>query len=248
MSDEPDASKLPQDWAEALARHGFGGDVDEIVAELYTGNPKVFPPRHQVFRAFHLTSLANVRVVILGQDPYPREGQANGLAFSVPEKVDVPRSLTTIYRNLRDDPALQIVEASHGDLSAWGRQGVLLLNTTLTVKEGAAGSAAHRKRWKLFTDSVLRAVNNEQDHVAFLLWGSSAIKKARTVSIDQQRHTMICSAHPAAWTAKNLPLFGESRPFSEANEFLKTNLGLPVNWDLTAAPNGHQLSDAKREL
>ncbi|MFC6706219.1 uracil-DNA glycosylase [Flexivirga alba] len=234
MSDPRDASRLPEDWAGALVRHGFDRDVDQLVSEIYESDaPRVFPPQHQVFRAFHLTKLESVRVVILGQDPYPQVGQANGLAFSVPARVKPPRSLGAIYRNLEADPDLDFSRPADGDLSPWAKQGVLLLNTALTVEEGTAGSAAHRKHWERFTDRVLQVVNEECDHVAFLLWGSDAIDKVKKAQIGE-RHKVIQSAHPAAWTSKKETLFKKSHPFSDANEFLRGKDSGPVNWDLTA--------------
>jgi uracil-DNA glycosylase len=135
MTTRSDASKLPKDWAAALAKRGLDQEVlDALVADTYHQSPvAVYPARSDVFRAFHLTTLKDVRVAILGQDPYPRPGQANGLAFSVPEEEAIPRSLRTIYTNLQDDSAIQIERPLHGDLPAWAKNGVLLLNTALTV-------------------------------------------------------------------------------------------------------------------
>lgn len=233
-SEEPGASKLPNDWAAALARHGYDGDVDQLVTGIYASSRKtVYPPQGQVFRAFHLTPLDKVRVVILGQDPYPREGQANGLAFSFDGAAsDFPRSLRAIYTNLKSDLGDRFDLPSGGDLTPWTRHGVLLLNATLTVEHGQAGSATHRKLWKEFTDASLRALNKEASHLVFLLWGLPAIRKARSIQIDESRHIVICSTHPAAWTSKTLHPFKDSHPFSAANEFLVKKDLQPVNWQL----------------
>ncbi|WP_446664115.1 uracil-DNA glycosylase [Flexivirga sp. B27] len=235
MSSARNGVNLPDDWFAAVGRHGFAGDIDQLVSGAYDGAEKVFPPKDQVFRAFQMTPLEAVRVVIVGQDPYPREGQANGLAFSFDgNPADLPRSLRTIYNVLEADLGGQFHRPSDGDLAPWTREGVLLLNATLTVPEGTPGSAAHRKRWKEFTDAALRAVDEEIDPVVFLLWGWPAIRKVKAVLRDAGSDRVLCSSHPAAWTSKRLKLFKDSRPFSAANERLSKS-GRQVNWDLTNA-------------
>ncbi|GAA2470888.1 uracil-DNA glycosylase [Terrabacter carboxydivorans] len=235
MTARPDASELPEDWASALAKRGLDREaVVALVADTYGHSPAaVHPDRSDVFRAFHLTRLKDVRVAILGQDPYPHPGQANGLAFSVPEDEPTPRSLRAIYTNLRDDPANQIAQPLHGDLSAWAKNGVLLLNTALTVQDGHPGS--HARRWEHFTDLVLRVLNEDCGHVAFLLWGSKAIRKATSIPIDEPPHTVIRSAHPAVWGKTKERRFMDCHPFSEANDFLRTHRLPPVAWDLPTA-------------
>ena len=193
----------------------------------------MFPERSDLFRAFHLTSLKHLRVVILGQDPSPRPKQAHGLAFSVPNGVAIPRSLKTIYTNLENDPAIQFSRPDNGDLTSWAKNGVLLLNTALTVEEGSPGS--HARRWKPFTDLVLQVINEERDYVAFLLWGSPAIRKATSIPINEPPHKVIRSAHPAAWGNTNEARFKDCRPFSEANDFLKSHRVEHVTWDLPTA-------------
>ena len=187
----------------------------------------VFPPESQVFAALHLTTYADTRVVILGQDPYHGPRQAHGLCFSVHREVAVPPSLANIYKELQTD--LDIAPPKHGNLESWARQGVLLLNTTLTVRAGHA--ASHNGHgWELFTDEVLRAVSAKQQRVVFLLWGSHARKKKSL--IDVSRHVIIESAHPSPLSAHN-GFFG-SRPFSRANTAL-VEAGLqPIDW---AIPN-----------
>ena len=185
----------------------------------------VYPPQNEVFAALHLTPYADVRVLILGQDPYHGPGQAHGLCFSVRRGVAPPPSLVNIYKELRTD--LGITAPKHGNLEAWARQGVLLLNTTLTVR--AHEAASHQgKGWERFTDSVIAAVNAKAEPVVFILWGAAARKKR--VLIDTTRHIIIESAHPSPLSAAN-GFFG-SRPFSRTNEALAAAGRPPVDWAL----------------
>lgn len=185
----------------------------------------VYPPHEEVFAAFHLTSYASTRVVILGQDPYHGPGQAHGLCFSVRRGVRVPPSLVNIHAELRDDVGVD--PPGHGCLEAWARQGVLLLNTTMTVRAGQAGS--HQgKGWETFTDRVIRVVGDKPERVVFVLWGSAARRKRALV--DTARHRIIESAHPSPLSAHQ-GFFG-SRPFTQANAAL-TEAGLPpIDWRL----------------
>ena len=183
----------------------------------------VFPPAPQVFAALHLTPYANTRVVILGQDPYHGPRQAHGLCFSVQAGVPIPPSLANIYKELHAD--LGVVPPKHGNLESWARQGVLLLNTTLTVRAGQAASH-HGHGWETFTDELLRTVNAKEQRVVFVLWGSNARKKQSL--IDLSRHVVIESAHPSPLSAHN-GFFG-SRPFSRANNALiEANLA-SIDW------------------
>ena len=185
----------------------------------------VYPPAPEVFRALHLTPYAETKVVILGQDPYHGPEQAHGLCFSVRRGVAPPPSLVNIRRELHDD--LGIDAPPHGNLEAWARQGVLLLNACLTVRAGQAGSHSG-KGWETFTDAVLQAVNAKQERVVFILWGAFARKKKAL--LDLTRHVAIESAHPSPLSAHN-GFFG-SRPFSRANAALVAAGREPVDWSI----------------
>lgn len=185
----------------------------------------IFPKGSEYFRALDLTPLDKVRVVILGQDPYHGEGQAHGLSFSVRPGVRQPPSLLNIYKELQND--LGIPPARHGFLEYWAKQGVLLLNSVLTVTMGQA--AAHQGQgWEPFTDAVIRAVNDQPHPVVFILWGSYAQKKAAFV--DTSRHLVIKSVHPSPLSAHN-GFFG-TKPFSRANAFLESKGYPPIDWRL----------------
>ncbi|HEV8114606.1 MAG TPA: uracil-DNA glycosylase [Acidimicrobiales bacterium] len=187
----------------------------------------VYPRQQDVFAALHLTPLRGTKVVILGQDPYHGPGQAHGLAFSVQPGVPAPPSLRNIFKELRAD--LGIEPPRDGCLEPWARQGVLLLNTTLTVRGGAA--ASHQGRgWETFTDEVIRAVGAKPERVVFVLWGAAARRKRSLV--DQNRHVLLESAHPSPLSATN-GFFG-SRPFSRANAALLEVGRQAVDWRLSA--------------
>ncbi|MGY4395129.1 uracil-DNA glycosylase [Sphingomonas sp. UYAg733] len=203
-----------------------------LVAEKAAGT-RVFPRGEEWFRALDLTPLQDVRVVILGQDPYHGEGQAHGLCFSVKPGVRTPPSLVNIYKELASD--LDIAPARHGFLEHWAQQGVLLLNAVLTVRMGAA--ASHQGRgWEKFTDAVIRLVNAQDQPTVFMLWGSHAQKKAAFVdSVDRGgRHLVLKSVHPSPLSAHG-GFFG-NRHFSRANAFLETHGRTPIDWALPALP------------
>jgi len=198
---------------------------DFLVAERDKGK-RIFPKGSEWFHALDVTPLEQVRVVILGQDPYHGEGQAHGLCFSVKPGVRPPPSLINIYKEMKSDLGLE--PPPHGNLEAWAKQGVLLLNAVLTVEAGLA--ASHQgKGWERFTDAVIRLVNDQPQPVVFILWGAYAQRKAAFV--DRQRHLVLASAHPSPLSAHN-GFFG-SRPFSKANEFLIANGQDPIDWKLT---------------
>ena len=199
-------------------------DLQSFVAEERRTHT-VYPPHDSVFAALHLTPFAEVKVLILGQDPYHNEGQAHGLCFSVRDGVRQPPSLANIFRELHDDLGIDVPRS--GCLEAWARQGVLLLNATLTVR--AHEAASHQGHgWERFTDRVIAAVNDRPERVVFILWGASARKKRALV--DQSRHVVIESAHPSPLSARN-GFFG-SKPFSRANAALVEAGRDPVDWRL----------------
>jgi uracil-DNA glycosylase len=215
------------DWHPVLAGElakPYWAELQAFVAGERDQHP-VYPARADVFAALHLTPRAATKVVILGQDPYHGAGQAHGLAFSVRRGTAVPPSLRNIFLELESD--LGIPPPTHGSLEPWARQGVLLLNTTLTVRSGAA--ASHQGRgWETFTDEVIKAVDAKPERVVFVLWGAAARRKRSLV--DQSRHVVLESAHPSPLSAKN-GFFG-SRPFSRANAALAEAGRDPVDWRL----------------
>ncbi|MBU6207475.1 MAG: uracil-DNA glycosylase [Alphaproteobacteria bacterium] len=197
-----------------------------LVAERARG-AQIYPPATLWFAAFDRTPLDQVRVVILGQDPYHGPGQAHGLCFSVQHSVRPPPSLQNIFKELKDD--LGIDPPSHGNLDLWARQGVLLLNSVLTVESGRA--AAHQgKGWEQFTDAAIRVLNNGPRPIAFILWGAYAQRKGAI--IDTSRHLVIRSAHPSPLSAQN-GFFG-SKPFSRVNQWLAGRREPPIDWTLPA--------------
>ena len=225
--------KLDESWKAALAgefTQGYMHDLKGFLqAELAAGKP-IFPKGPEYFRALDLTPLDKVRVVILGQDPYHGAGQAHGLCFSVRPGVRIPPSLVNIYKELQSD--LGIAPARHGFLEHWASQGVLLLNSVLTVEEARA--ASHQgKGWERFTDAVIRVVNEDCEHAVFLLWGSYAQKKAAFV--DRSRHLVLKAAHPSPLSAHN-GFFG-CRHFSQANAYLVSKGLDPIDWKLPDAVN-----------
>lgn len=223
-------ANFPPTWVDAI-----GDEFDKpyfaelrqfIVAERKAAD--ILPPAADVFNAFRATPLDRVRVVILGQDPYPTPGHAHGLCFSVRPAVRLPGSLRNIYRELESD--LGIPPVAHGFLESWANQGVLMLNAVLTVRAGAPNS--HKgKGWEKFTDSVIAAVNALPHRVVFLLWGSFAQKKA--AGVDAKKHSIIKGVHPSPLSAEN-GFFG-SKPFGKVNAELEAGGQEPIDWRLPAA-------------
>lgn len=186
---------------------------------------QVFPPSEDIFNAFHLTPLKDVKVVILGQDPYHNVGQAHGLCFSVKKGVAVPPSLVNIYKELQDDVGCTI--PAHGYLTKWAEQGVLMLNTVLTVRAHAANS--HRGiGWEEFTDAAIRALNEQNRPIVFILWGTPAQKKK--AMLNNPQHLILEAPHPSPLSAYR-GFFG-SRPFSRTNEFLKEHGQEQIDWQI----------------
>ena len=186
----------------------------------------IYPPREDVFTCFTSCPLQDVKVVILGQDPYHQPQQAHGLCFSVRKGVPVPRSLKNIYRELKGD--LGVDAPSHGCLLEWARQGVFLMNTVMTVREGEAYSH-NKKGWEVFTDTVISVLNEQEQGIVFVLWGNHAQKKARLITGPQ--HRIIQSAHPSPLSASR-GFFG-SKPFSTINTCLKEMGRTPIDWRLS---------------
>ena len=227
-----DRVKLDENW-KALLADEFASDhmaaLRQFLLREKAAGKQIFPNGEVYFRALDLTPLNQVRVVILGQDPYHGPGQAHGLCFSVQPGVRPPPSLVNIYKELEND--LGLARPAHGFLEHWARQGVLLLNSVLTVE--MANAASHRgKGWEQFTDAIVRLVAAKPEPVAFLLWGSYAQKKAAFVqSIEQGGHHLVLKApHPSPLSAHN-GFFG-CRHFSKANAFLEQNGMAPIDWSL----------------
>lgn len=218
--------RIEDSWKTRLAAQ-FAADhmaaLSQFLRAEKAAGKRIYPPGGQIFRAFDLTPFEQVKVVILGQDPYHGPGQAHGLSFSVGPGVAPPPSLQNIYKELAGD--LGIAHPGHGNLESWAWQGVLLLNSCLTVEDGRAGS--HQgKGWERFTDAVIAALNQEHKGLAFILWGRKAQDKG--ASIDRDRHLVITSVHPSPLSAHN-GFFG-SRPFSRTNDYLAAQGKSPIDW------------------
>ncbi|GMI99807.1 uracil dna glycosylase [Hibiscus trionum] len=217
-------------WVEALPgelQKPYAINLNKFVeAEICnSGGVPVYPPQHLIFNAFNSTPFHRVKAVIIGQDPYHGPGQAMGLSFSVPEGVKVPSSLVNIFKELKQDLGCSI--PSHGNLEKWAVQGVLLLNTVLTVRKQQANSHA-KKGWELFTDAVIKTISQKKEGVVFLLWGNSAQEKSKL--IDQTKHHILKAAHPSGLSAHR-GFFG-CRHFSRTNQLLEQMGTDPIDWQL----------------
>lgn len=200
-------------------------DLRAFLKQEKASGKVIYPPSHQIFNAFNHTPFDQVRVVIIGQDPYHGPGQAHGLSFSVPEGVALPPSLMNIYKEIQAD--LGIKMSKKGDLTPWADQGVLLLNATLTVQQATAGS--HQRRgWETFTDAVIAALNTQRSGLAFVLWGSYAQKKG--AAIDANKHLVLKSVHPSPLSAHR-GFFGNHQ-FSSINAHLEKQGQSPINWQI----------------
>tara|TARA_B100001964_G_scaffold46618_1_gene52054 strand:- start:176 stop:868 length:693 start_codon:yes stop_codon:yes gene_type:complete len=186
----------------------------------------IYPPKGTWFKAFEYSSFANTKVIILGQDPYHGEGQAEGLSFSVPKGVPIPPSLRNIYKELEAN-VVAFESPDHGHLSCWAKQGVLLLNSVLTVEKNSPASHANQG-WEIFTDNVIKLLNEKRDNLVFLLWGAHAGKKSNL--IEPERHLILRSTHPSPFSANN-GFFG-SRHFSRTNEYLQATDQSPIQWKI----------------
>jgi uracil-DNA glycosylase len=217
--------KIEPGWKKVLSPE-FEKPYFSALAEFVRNEYKtkiVYPPASRIFAAFNETPFDDVKVVILGQDPYHGPNQAHGLSFSVVEGVRTPPSLVNIYKEIETDLGKKV--PSSGNLERWAKQGVLLLNATLTVEGGKPGSHQH-KGWEEFTDAVIKVINEKKEHVVFMLWGSYAQKKGE--HIDQKKHLVLSSAHPSPFSADR-GFFG-SRHFSQANAYLILHDQNPINW------------------
>ncbi len=217
--------KIEPSWKATLSLEfdkPYFKELSNFVREEYLKGV-VYPNPKNVFRAFELCPFDKVRVVIIGQDPYHGPKQANGLCFAVHEGIVLPPSLKNIFKEIESD--LGVKHEPHGDLSRWARQGVLLLNATLTVRAATPGSHQN-KGWELFTDAAIKKLSDEREHLVFLLWGNYA--KQKGVVIDRTKHLVLEAAHPSPFSAYN-GFFG-SKHFSKANEYLKKNGEGEVDW------------------
>lgn len=219
---------IPLSWRQVLADEftkPYWAELQHFVKEEREKHT-VYPLEDEVYTALRLTPFEDVHVFLLGQDPYPGPRQAHGLCFSVKPGVPLPGSLRNMFKELNDD--LDIPPATNGYLVKWAEQGMLMLNAVLTVRAGQPNS--HKgKGWEMFTDAAIRAVNDKEDPVVFVLWGAYAQKKIKL--IDTDRHTIIQSAHPSPLSAAN-GFFG-SRPYSKVNTALRKNGFPPINWELS---------------
>jgi uracil-DNA glycosylase len=223
---EPAEVKIEASWKVVL-RHEFGKAYFKTLREFVKCeylHGIVYPPPKNIFRAFDLCPFGKVEVVILGQDPYHGPNQANGLCFAVSDGQRLPPSLQNIFKEIESDLG-QPLKNRGGDLERWAKQGVLLLNATLTVSAHKAGS--HQKKgWEEFTDAVIRKLSDEREYLVFILWGNYA--KAKGAHIDRTKHLVIESAHPSPFSAYS-GFFG-SKPFSKTNEYLTAHNKKPIDW------------------
>lgn len=218
---------IDNDWLPAVNaefKKPYYAELYKFVKEEYS-KVAVFPPSDEIFSALHLTPLSKVKVVIIGQDPYHNVGQAHGLCFSVRPEVDIPPSLVNIYKELQSDLGCKI--PNNGYLVKWAEQGVLLLNTVLTVRAHQANS--HQgKGWEQFTDAIIRAVNAEDRPIAYLLWGRPA--QSKMSMLDNPKHKVFTAPHPSPLSAHR-GFFG-CKHFSKANAFLEENGVEPIDWQI----------------
>ncbi len=217
--------RIDESWkavlAEEFKKPYFAGLAEFVRNEYKTRT--IYPPAKLIFNAFDQCPFTNLKVVILGQDPYHGPGQAHGLCFSVNDGIDFPPSLLNIFKELKNDTGKEV--PASGNLTGWAEQGVLLLNATLTVRAGQAGSHQNRG-WETFTDAVIHKINEQKEHVVFILWGNYAINKARF--IDREKHLVLSSVHPSPLSASR-GFFGNSH-FSKTNQFLQFHGLAPIQW------------------
>ena len=223
--------QLEESWKRSLAPFLLSPQMDSLRDFLFQQKQAqkiIYPPRKQIFNALNTTPLADVKVVILGQDPYHGPNQANGLSFSVQKGIALPPSLRNIFHELHTD--LGIPAPRHGDLTKWAKQGVLLLNSVLTVEAGQPTS--HQKQgWEAFTDEVIDVLNEQRQHIVFILWGAYAQRKGQRINRD--KHLVLTAAHPSPLAANRGGFFG-CKVFSKTNQYLKQHGIEPIDWQLDA--------------
>lgn len=223
--------RLDQSWKAALTEFLLSEKMDhlrEFLRQEISENKTIYPPSTMIFNALDSTPLNQVKAVIIGQDPYHGPDQAHGLSFSVQRGVAVPPSLRNIFHELQSDLAIPI--AKHGNLSKWAEQGVLLLNSVLTVEAGQPTS--HQKQgWEDFTDTVIDVLNQQRENIVFILWGAYAQRKGQR--IDQSKHLILKAVHPSPLAANRGGFFG-CKAFSKTNHYLKQNGIEPIDWQLDA--------------
>lgn len=220
---------LPTDWMQNLGAEfekDYMRSLKSFLDEQIVAGKVIYPHASEIYQAFHVTPFKNVKAVIIGQDPYHGPGQAHGMCFSVKPGIQVPPSLRNIYKELQSD--LAIPHPGHGHLIEWAKEGVLLLNSSLTVEKSKAGS--HQKKgWEIFTNKVIEVLNEEKQNLVFFLWGNPAQKKAKNV--DDKKHLVLKSVHPSPLSAHR-GFFGQNH-FSKANQYLKENGVGEIDWSLT---------------
>lgn len=225
---EPASIRIESSWKSLLASEftkPYFGEIKHFLEKERASGKTFFPPGPLIFNAFNLVSVEDVKVVILGQDPYHGPGQAMGLSFSVPKGIAIPPSLRNIYKELARDIGFTI--PTHGDLTSWSKEGVFLLNAILTVEANQAGS--HQKtNWQTFTDAVIRLLSEKRTGIAFLLWGNFA--KSKRNLIDAEKHLILEAAHPSPLAREGFSGCGH---FSKTNEYLIKQGKSPINWTIT---------------
>jgi uracil-DNA glycosylase len=215
------------DWSDYL----YQEKEKDYFRSLYTFlnnriNKDIYPPRGSWFKAFEYSSFASTKVIILGQDPYHGEGQAEGLSFSVPKGITIPPSLRNIYKELEEDD-VDFTNPDHGNLISWAQQGVLLLNSVLTVEKNTPAAHANQG-WELFTDQVINLLNNNKDHLVFIFWGAYANKKSKL--IDTNKHLILSAPHPSPFSAHK-GFFG-CKHFSKTNHYLESSKQQAIDWGI----------------
>lgn len=226
ISNQLTSEKIPADWKKVLSEEfekPYFRSLEEFLEKERSENT-IFPAQDEVFNALQLTPFEKVRVLLLGQDPYPTPGHAHGLCFSVKVGVKHPASLRNMFKELQEDIGCTV--PNHGNLEAWARQGILLLNTVLTVRQGEANSHA-KKGWEEFTDAIIKSLNQRKEPVVFVLWGNNAQKKIK--HIDESKHPVIKCGHPSPLSVKK---FMGSKPYSKINQALQNISQEPINWQL----------------